>query len=191
MNDFREQLMGIRKDLDPHLSPLPESSIPAQHKHDPYRVHDLKSSSQAIRRVKNPLPVPTECPHCQHSVGLVNNAKLYSGKEFGAWPYAYLCENDACGAYVGLHPNTTIPLGTLATASMRDARKKAKDAFNMMWKDNHPFTRTGAYQWLATQLGIQDVGDCHIGWFDVETCKCVIEVCNAYWEEFGTKATRQ
>ena len=144
MKDLREQLMGIRKELNPQAATPAESMPPQATKDDSYRVFNLKSSTQALKRVKNPLPVPTICPHCQSSVALVNNAKVYSGREYGKWPYAYLCENDACGAYVGLHPNTTIPLGTLATASMRDARKKAKDAFNRMWENDQPFTRTNA-----------------------------------------------
>jgi hypothetical protein len=39
-------------------------------------------------------------------------------------------------------------------------------------------TRRAAYSWLAEQLGI-DRGDCHIGTFDVEMCKRVIEVSNS------------
>ena len=64
---------------------------------------------------------------------------------------------------------------------MRDARRKAKDAFNLMWQDNYPFTRTNAYRWLAQQLGIENPEECHIGWFDVATCQRVVQVCNEYW----------
>lgn len=127
-------------------------------------------SRVATARVKNPLPVPTECPHCGECCGIVNNAEIY-GREYGTWPWAVLCSG--CGAYVGLHPFTGIPLGTLATAPIRDARRRAKAAFNPLW-EQCGMTRSGAYAWLADALGITNVEECHIGWFDVDRCNAVI-----------------
>ncbi len=40
------------------------------------------------------------------------------------WPWVYICEG--CGSYVGMHPFTDIPLGTLADAATREARKECK-----------------------------------------------------------------
>lgn len=132
-------------------------------------------SRTATARVGNPLPVPTVCPHCGGPVLLVENNVIY-GRHFGEWPFAYDCR--ACDAYVGLHPFTAIPLGTLATKAMRDARKQAKAVFNPLWEGiNARMTRSAAYAWLAEALGIADVEQCHIGWFDVAQCHRVIEVC--------------
>lgn len=131
-------------------------------------------SRKAIARVTNPLPVPTECPHCGASCTIVNNAEIY-GREYGDWPWAVLCSG--CKAYVGLHPFTSIPLGTLATAPIRKARSAAKDEFNKLWRRG-AMTRSAAYAWLAGALGIANVNECHIGWFDVAQCEAVIVAVN-------------
>jgi hypothetical protein len=72
-----------------------------------------------------------------------------------------------------MHPFTAIPLGTLANAATREARKKAKAAFNPLWQGKR-MSRTEAYQWLASALGIANVEECHIGWFDVAMCERVV-----------------
>lgn len=135
-------------------------------------------SKKAIARVKDRLPIPTACPHCQSQVVLANNSRVYGGKSFGDWPWVFLCSNGQCGAHVGLHPYTDIPLGTLATEPMRQARNRAKQAFNPIWQDGS-MTRSEAYAWLASQLCIP-VGQCHIGWFDVDLCERVVDVCNLH-----------
>lgn len=132
-------------------------------------------SKTATARVKNPAPIPTSCPHCAAPVKLVNNSEIYNGKSYGEWPWAYLCTG--CRAYVGLHPFTAIPLGTLATAAIRTARMRAKDAFNPLWQSGK-VGRSEAYHWLARQMGIANPEECHIGWFDVEQCAAVVAVCN-------------
>jgi len=128
-------------------------------------------SRMAIARVKNALPAPTICPHCAGKVEIAKNSEIY-GREYGEWPWAYLCRG--CCAYVGMHPFTAIPLGTLADEPTRDARKRAKAAFNPLWESRR-MTRSEAYSWLASQLDIA-VGACHVGWFDVATCERVIKI---------------
>src|SRR5690606_15428334 len=86
-------------------------------------------SRRCLARVQDRIEPPTECPHCSGTVALVNNAEI-SGRSYGDWPYAYWCED--CDAYVGLHPKTDLPLGTLATPAMREARKQAKSVFMVM-----------------------------------------------------------
>ena len=132
-------------------------------------------SRSATARVKNPLPAPTECPCCGSTVELVNNSEIY-GRSYGEWPWAYKCVNDDCDSYVGLHPFTGIPLGTLANSETREARKAAKSAFNPLWQKGG-MSRSTAYAWLADKLGIANANTCHIGWFDVENCIRVVEVC--------------
>jgi hypothetical protein len=139
-------------------------------KRDP--ITPWNPSRRAIKRVTNPLPAPIECRLCSSKVDLVKNSEIYNGREYGEWPWAYLCRG--CGAYVGLHPFTAIPLGTLADIATREARMQAKDAFNPLWQSGG-MTRSDAYSWLAAQLGIA-VGECHIGWFDIAACNRVIQI---------------
>ena len=131
-------------------------------------------SRSAVKRVTNPLPLPANCHLCGESCGIVNNSEIY-GREFGTWPWAVKCIG--CGAYVGLHPFTGIPLGTLADKAMRDARSAAKNAFNPLWQDG-TMTRSEAYAWLAKELGIGAVETCHIGWFGVDQCGAVVKAIN-------------
>lgn len=132
-------------------------------------------SASSEKRVKDRLPIPVECPHCTAEVEFANNEVIY-GRPYGNWPWMYRCTNDDCGAYVGCHPNTRLPLGTLATAPLREARKKAKSLFNPLW-ESREMTRTEAYQWLAGRLNIA-VASCHFGWFDISTCERAIEILN-------------
>jgi len=130
-------------------------------------------SRRAIARVTNPLPAPSLHDACGGAVEIVGNEKIY-GKPFGEWPWAYRCTK--CDAYVGMHPFTAIPLGTLADGPTREARKRDKAAFNPLWQSKG-IARAEAYAWLARQLGIANVQECHIGWFDVEMCDRVVSVC--------------
>jgi len=122
-------------------------------------------SKSATARVKNPLQVPTVCPHCGGDVECVNNEVIY-GQSYGDWPYAYLCFD--CRSYVGLHPFTSIPLGTLATTAIRKARKECKPPFEALFKTGK-MDRTTAYIKLAEKMNIP-VEECHFGWFDVDQC---------------------
>lgn len=122
-------------------------------------------SRRATERVKNPLPAPAVCPHCGDKVEIVGNETIY-GKPQGEWPWAYRC--GSCGAYVGMHPYTNIPLGTLATENLRKARVRAKQPFET-WRLSRKLDRSTAYTTLADKLGIP-VEECHFGWFDLQRC---------------------
>lgn len=132
----------------------------------------------AVRRVKNVLPRPEKCRYCAGPIELVNNATIY-GRSYGVWPYAYLCQ--ACDAYVGLHPHTDIPLGTLANRELREARKKNKRYFLALIDDGEFPDRKVAYAWLATQLKLP-VEACHWGWFEQELCERAGAICKARLE---------
>jgi hypothetical protein len=131
-------------------------------------------SRKQVSRVKNPLPAPGACPYCAGAVQIVSNSLIY-GREVGEWPWAYRCEG--CGASVGMHPFTNIPLGTLADARTRVARRRAKAEFTWMY-ERVGMTRSDAYVWLARQLA-RPVGETHIAWFDEATCQRVVEVIRA------------
>lgn len=134
-----------------------------------------KPTASAAKKVLNPLPIPTICPHCGSPVSVVNNKEIY-GRQYGKWPFAYKCASKECDSYVGIHPKTDIPLGSLANKATRAARKQAKAVFAPKWEGGE-MSKDEAYAWLASKLGIADVHHCHVGWFDIETCNRVVDIC--------------
>lgn len=114
---------------------------------------------------------PTVCNICGASVIFVSNSKIY-GREYGSGK-CYLCTNPHCRAYVGTHePRPQEALGLLATAEMRDMKKKVHELFDERWKhESNPgkrrIKRSESYKWLAKQMEIP-VEECHFGYFDME-----------------------
>lgn len=139
------------------------------------KLKEFKVSATQAKKVDNVLPVPTICPNCGGTVERVNNSLIY-GREFGKWPFAYRCVVVECDSYVGLHPRTDIPLGTLANKATRAARKQAKGEIMPMWEEQG-MERAAVYRWLAEKMGIKDVNHCHIGWFSIAQCNQVIQIC--------------
>jgi hypothetical protein len=74
----------------------------------------------------------------------------------------------------------------LADAELRRWKSKAHAAFDPLWKakirrDGVPKKKARGlgYAWLADQVGVKRE-DCHIGMFDVTTCKKVVDACTPY-----------
>lgn len=130
-------------------------------------------SRRALARVDDPIATPSECPFCGGAVAYVDHAEIYNGRRFGDWPYMLACLS--CDAYVGLHPHTDIPLGTLADQDLRDARKAGKEAFYELMRERG-WSRSEAYQWLGQQLRL-NVNRCHWGWFDERQCERAENLC--------------
>lgn len=124
-------------------------------------------SRRSLRRVKDRISVQSICNCCGGTARLVSNDEIY-GREYGDWPYAYLCSD--CGAYVGLHPNTDLPLGTLADRPTREARKASKALFFDVLMKRYGKDRNRAYAHLAAEMGI-DQRRCHFGLFGVAECQ--------------------
>ena len=147
-------------------------------------------SKTATARVKDPLPTPTTCNCCgSPDVEIVNNSAIYNGKSYGDWPWAYYYGDwpwayycAACDAYVGLHPFTAIPLGTLADRPTREARTKAKPYFERLF-GLKLLSHTEAYARLAQELGLS-VSECHFGLFTVEQCAAVRPAVDRIREAF-------
>lgn len=123
------------------------------------------------------------CPYCSALAKLVDGRTVYPHRDDLAIKMFWRC--GPCDAWVGCHPGTTVPLGRLANAELRAAKQAAHAAFDPLWKakariENIPKgqARGAGYAWLAAQLGI-DRAKCHIGEFDVETCKRVLDVIAA------------
>lgn len=115
---------------------------------------------------------PTICRYCGSEVVFTSNAEIY-GKEYGEGK-CYLCRNRR--AFVGVHPGTDKPLGTLADEELRRWRKAAHFWFDQIWKKPLRITtRYKAYGWLAERLGIPREHT-HIGMFEKEECEKTIEL---------------
>lgn len=131
------------------------------------------------------------CPYCGKPTEYVDSSIIY-GRSYGM---IYLCRD--CRAYVGVHKGTDRALGRLANAELREAKKEAHYYFdqiaktsliNRIWKKHIPNTsnRNKAYLWLSNQLGIPHE-ICHIGMFDVENCKRVVELCKPIINKYGNE----
>lgn len=130
------------------------------------------NAPEALSKVHDSLPPPETCRYCGGRVDLVNNSVFYGGKEYG-WPLAYRCS--CCGARVGCHPDTDLPLGTLANEETMKARRAAHAAFDALWA-GRPDARSRAYRALADAMGVRKA---HISWFDVDECCRVVELCRS------------
>lgn len=129
-------------------------------------------SRNALKRCKDALPPPTECRYCRGPARLTDNGTIY-GRRYGDWPFMWLC--DHCEAYVGCHPHTDLPLGTLADAPLREARKIHKASFQAVLKASRK-KRGAVYEWLAVRMGIP-VSECHWGMFEAEQCEQAGAIC--------------
>lgn len=132
-------------------------------------IVEFKPNKKHYNRVKDKLAIPTTC-HCGGVVKVKHHSEIY-GKPYGDWPWMYVCENGNCRASVGMHPQTDLPLGTLADAQTRGARRAAKQAF--LEVHGH-LDKSEAYALLANILGIPK-RECHFGWFDKHQCRRVIQ----------------
>jgi hypothetical protein len=91
------------------------------------------------------------CPNCGGPARLTDSAEVYHGRSYGP---AYVCvKYPACDSYVGCHPNTEVPLGTLAGPELRRARNAAHRAFDGWWRGGG-LRRSDAYRMLAERMGM-------------------------------------
>lgn len=112
------------------------------------------------------------CDYCGNAAELVTGAVIYPHRPDLSERRFYRCA--PCDAYVGTHRDSknAAPLGRLANAELRAAKKRAHAAFDPLWQSGR-MTRKEAYCALSRELGIR-FRDCHIGMFDVTRCAEVI-----------------
>ena len=111
------------------------------------------------------------CDYCGRRAEYVDSKIIY-GKSYGM---IYLCRN--CMAYVGVHKGTSKPLGRLANAELRHWKKLAHAFFDPLWKfGRFKGRRNDAYGWLSKKRGLP-IEKTHIGMFDVQQCRQVVEIC--------------
>jgi len=117
------------------------------------------------------------CSYCGNKPKYVDSKVIY-GKHYG---FIYLCR--PCDAYVGVHHgNTRKALGRLANKELRQAKQEAHKYLDNIWQqkvaigEDKGKARRNAYKGVGKLLGIPKKHT-HIGMFDLETCKRVIEIC--------------
>lgn len=121
------------------------------------------------------------CPYCESKTKYVDSSVVY-GKSYGM---IYYCED--CKAWVGVHNGTDKALGRLANAELRGWKIKAHALFDKLWRKkmqqgfSKKEARGKAYSWLTEELGIEPE-ETHIGFFDVDQCKKVVELCSKYFK---------
>lgn len=133
------------------------------------------------------------CPYCGGGSTLVTGEKVLPQLQEVADRHYWLCDA-GCDAYVGCHPGTTVPLGTLADRNLRLARRELHQRYlDPIWQQaiDHPAyagnrfrewkrdeiikrARERTYEWLGEQLRLP--GPAHVGHFDLETCGRASEI---------------
>lgn len=129
----------------------------------------MQSIKHNEKRVMEKLTTPV-CPKCGKDGKRVDSSIVY-GKSYGD---IWHCDCEPDGVYVGINKRSGRPLGTMADKELREYRKQAHAAFDPLWKE-HVMSRSKAYEWLSNAMNIES-HFCHIGMFDVEQCKIVIEL---------------
>lgn len=124
-----------------------------------------------------------KCDYCGEGATLVTGLVIYPHRPDLYHLRFWKC--DCRNAYVGCHAkgakigngvvsDGTAPLGRLADSELRAWKSKAHAAFDPLWKGGE-LSRSKAYEFLSQKMGI-DKDQCHIGQFDVEACKKVVEI---------------
>jgi hypothetical protein len=111
-------------------------------------------------------------PYCGAESKLVGGDAIYPHRPDLFDLKFYQCK--PCDAYVGTHKGTYKALGRMANKELRQAKMAAHAKFDPLWKDGG-MKRKDAYKKLSDLLRIEPA-DCHIGMFDVDMCKRVLEV---------------
>lgn len=132
------------------------------------------------------MSISLRCDYCgRKAVFQESSAHIYNGRNYGP---VYECA--PCGAWVGCHKGAHQPLGRLANAALREAKKAAHAAFDPIWRARYErkyavdhtykqgMARGGRYKRLAELMGIPRE-KCHIGMFDLEQCHQAVEICKS------------
>lgn len=114
------------------------------------------------------------CPYCKSKAIKVTGKVIYPTNRTLYGRIFWHCK--PCGAYVGCHDGTDIPLGTLADGETRKARHDAHAVFDRIWKDGH-MSRHDAYFMMSCALFVREF---HIGDCDIAMCERVIAISNDY-----------
>ena len=126
------------------------------------------------------------CPYCDEKPERIDSDAIYS-KSYGD---ILICK--PCRAWVGIHrsgENKGKPLGRLADAKLREAKKEAHRYFDQLWRRkmrcqgiSKMKARNAAYDWLAGEMEMsREI--CHIGMMNERQCELVIFICKPFFRE--------
>lgn len=130
------------------------------------------------RRFPEWLDPPKSCPLCGYDVILLDRTADDRGQW---WSVKYRCLG--CEAYVGTHPHSVYPLGTLADADLRKRRMAVHRAIDYLWKDCD-WERNKVYALMSRLMSTQDF---HVGHLSKAECSQALKVFRE-WEmkaDFG------
>lgn len=115
-----------------------------------------------------------KCPYCKQSANKVPGNVIYPHRPDLAEKQFWLCT--PCDAYVGIDELSGRPLGRLADAPLRAAKRQAHEAFDPLWRFGQ-VPRRKAYLILAWLLQM-DPARTHIGLMNIKECMKVVELCS-------------
>lgn len=134
------------------------------HVHVTYRV--CTSEVKTDEETKNhPLPLLRRNSNIKRCI-LVYGTHSHGGQ-------VYVCSHyPSCNSYVGVHPGTKIPKGTLANRELRQKRIQAHRIFDQIWQQGI-LSKPEAYRWVADKFCLTDK-QAHIGQFSNYMCDQLI-----------------
>lgn len=137
-------------------------------------------------------PKSPACPHCGRLSRRVRGRVIYPHRDDLASFIFYACK--PCGAYVGTHKGTGVPLGIPANEELRKARQFVHSVFDPIWKNAYKdeayrdsdkdekavrtiqhAARSRCYRYLASRMGIP-FEECHIAMFDIGKCRTAYRI---------------
>lgn len=120
------------------------------------------------------------CPYCKQPSQHLSEYELFGTQSSMTVKYFYVCIK--CSAWVGCHKGRfRKAMGRLANARLRQLKMETHTWFDQLWR-RRIYTRTGAYNVISEKLNIPKKY-CHIGMFNSDTCKQVIDICKKILEE--------
>ena len=140
-------------------------------------THPAKYSDHERRLVYSGLV----CPYCGGATRQADSAEIYHGVSLGM---IYLCK--PCNAYVGCHKGTTLSMGRLANADLREAKKQAHHYLDQLWQPK-VYKRPMVYNWLSESLGINREFT-HIDMSNVKQCEKIVELSIQKMQEIGKES---
>lgn len=134
------------------------------------------------------------CDYCGKDAALVAGDVIYPSNPQAHHRMFWFCK--PCDAWTATHENspTHKPIGRMANAQLREARKRALMAFNPLWLAGHGmFLQANllvsksycvgvAYKWLADRMGIT-TKTCHIGSMNEQQCEQAKRICQSLGNE--------
>lgn len=122
-------------------------------------------------RVKHRITRPVRCDECGSPRVALQNTRFMNFKRVQRWSLIWFCSD--CAAFVGCHEGTDIPLGYMANLTTREARYRAHQVFDKLWRNGGAMLRADAYDWMAMTLNIPHE-KAHIGMLNAEQCETLI-----------------